>query len=92
MFTNPAFLNAVQNTLVITAFQLVFFFPIPILLALLLNSVVTPRLRTIIQCDRLPAPLLLVGAGRDRCSSRSSAARGCINQTLRDHGLGPGST
>jgi putative aldouronate transport system permease protein len=49
VFTNPLFLDAVSNTLIITAFQLVFFFPIPIVLALLLNSVLTPSLRTTIQ-------------------------------------------
>jgi putative aldouronate transport system permease protein len=49
VLTSPAFLHAVQNTLVITAFQLVFFFPIPIFLALLLNSVLTPAIRTTIQ-------------------------------------------
>lgn len=47
--SSPAFLHAVQNTLVITAFQLVFYFPIPIVLALLLNSVLTPAIRTTIQ-------------------------------------------
>jgi len=49
VFSNPQFLHAVGNTLLITGFQLVFFFPIPIMLALLLNSVVTPALRTSIQ-------------------------------------------
>lgn len=49
VFTNPLFLDAVANTLVITGFQLVFFFPVPIALALLLNSVATPALRTTIQ-------------------------------------------
>lgn len=46
---SPAFLHAVRNTLVITGFQLVFYFPIPIALALLLNSVLTPAIRTTIQ-------------------------------------------
>ena len=49
VFTNPQFLHAVGNTLAITAFQLVFYFPVPIALALLLNSVVTPAIRTTIQ-------------------------------------------
>lgn len=49
VFTNPLFLEAVGNTLAITAFQLVFYFPIPIALALLLNSVITPAIRTTIQ-------------------------------------------
>ncbi|MFT3887842.1 MAG: ABC transporter permease subunit [Arachnia sp.] len=49
VFNNPQFLHAVGNTIVITLFQLVFYFPIPILLALLLNSVVSGRVRTIVQ-------------------------------------------
>ena len=49
LFVNAAFWHAVGNTLLITAFQLVFFFPIPIAMALLLNSVMTPRVRTTIQ-------------------------------------------
>lgn len=49
IFTDPLFLDAIVNTLTITAFQLVFFFPVPIVLALLLNSVVTPGVRTMIQ-------------------------------------------
>lgn len=49
VFTDPAFWLAVKNTLVITAFQLVFFFPIPIALALLMNSLVRPAMRATIQ-------------------------------------------
>ncbi|MBB5841373.1 ABC transporter permease subunit [Kribbella italica] len=49
MFGDGAFWSALANTLTITAFQLVFFFPIPILLALLLNSVLSVRVRTFIQ-------------------------------------------
>jgi putative aldouronate transport system permease protein len=49
LFSEPAFWKAVANTLTITAVQLVFFFPVPIALALLLNSVLSVRLRTLIQ-------------------------------------------
>lgn len=49
MFSEPGFWQALQNTLMITAVQLVFFFPIPIALALLLNSVLWLRVRTVIQ-------------------------------------------
>ncbi|MFI6476763.1 ABC transporter permease [Nonomuraea sp. NPDC050663] len=45
----PAFWHAVGNTVTITAFQLVFYFPVPIALAILLNSVLRPRLRAVIQ-------------------------------------------
>jgi putative aldouronate transport system permease protein len=46
---DPGFWLAVKNTLVITAFQLVFFFPIPIVLALMFNSILSPALRSTIQ-------------------------------------------
>jgi len=49
LFRDPAFWDAVGNTLTITAFQLVFFFPLPILLAILLNSVLSGRVRGVIQ-------------------------------------------
>lgn len=46
---DPQFGHAVVNTLGITAFQLVFYFPVPIALALLLNSIMSPRLRAFVQ-------------------------------------------
>ncbi|GGL97694.1 polysaccharide ABC transporter ATP-binding protein [Streptomyces fumigatiscleroticus] len=49
IFEDSAFWNAVQNTLVLFFLQLVLYFPIPILLALLINSVVRPRVRAISQ-------------------------------------------
>ncbi|MGH8917067.1 MAG: ABC transporter permease [Actinomycetes bacterium] len=49
LFGDPAFWEALRNTLVITAFQLVFFFPLPIALAILLNSVMSSRWRQVIQ-------------------------------------------
>ncbi|WP_442907696.1 ABC transporter permease [Kineococcus sp. G2] len=49
VFADPSFWSAVRNTLTITAFQLVFFFPVPIALALLLNSVLSTRVRVAVQ-------------------------------------------
>ncbi|MEU4774354.1 ABC transporter permease subunit [Micromonospora sp. NPDC023644] len=49
LFGDPLFWDAVRNTLTITAFQLVFFFPLPILLAILLNSLVSARVRGFVQ-------------------------------------------
>lgn len=46
---DPAFLNALKNTLIITALQAVFVFPAPILIALLLNSLLSNRVRQIVQ-------------------------------------------
>ena len=49
LFQSPAFWDALRNTLAITLFQLVFFFPLPIALAILLHSLASARLRTFIQ-------------------------------------------
>ncbi|ADL47133.1 MULTISPECIES: ABC transporter permease [Micromonospora] len=49
LFDDPAFWDAFRNTLAITAFQLVFFFPLPILLAIALHNLMSSRLRGLIQ-------------------------------------------
>lgn len=46
---DPTFWKAMLNTLVITSLQLVFFFPVPIALALLVNSLISRRVRTFVQ-------------------------------------------
>lgn len=46
---DPAFVNAVLNTLVLTLVQTVFVFPAPIVLALLLNSVLSERIKRVVQ-------------------------------------------
>ncbi|MFB9531177.1 ABC transporter permease [Nonomuraea roseola] len=49
LLIDESFWQATLNTLLITAFQLVFYFPVPIALAILLDSVVSRRLRMLIQ-------------------------------------------
>jgi putative aldouronate transport system permease protein len=49
LFDDPSFWDAVRNTLSITFFQLVFFFPLPIFLAILLSGITSARLRSFIQ-------------------------------------------
>ncbi len=46
---DPAFWSATRNTLAITAFQLVFYFPVPIALALVLNTILSKRIKMTIQ-------------------------------------------
>lgn len=48
-FTDPAFWYAFRNTLVITVLQLALFFPVPIFLALLLNSILSRGVKRFIQ-------------------------------------------
>ncbi|AKU15291.1 ABC transporter permease [Luteipulveratus mongoliensis] len=49
MFEDPAFWNATWNTLQINGLQLIFSFPIPLMLALLLHSVLSPVIRGVVQ-------------------------------------------
>lgn len=49
LFADPNFWHAFENTLVLSFVQLVLYFPVPIGLAILLNSVVGTRLRSFIQ-------------------------------------------
>ena len=85
MFAEPAFWKAVANTVTITAVQLVFFFPIPIALALLLNSVLSSKLRNLIQgVVYLPhffSWVLVVSLFQQMIGGA-----GLLAQTLRDHG------
>ncbi len=46
---DPEFLNALANTLIITCLQVVFVFPAPIALALLLNSLASERVKRLVQ-------------------------------------------
>jgi putative aldouronate transport system permease protein len=82
---DQAFWLAVTNTLVITAFQLIFFFPIPIVLALLLNSLLSPALRSTIQAIvYLPhffSWVLVVSVFQ-----QVLGGAGLLSQSLRAHG------
>lgn len=49
LFNDPLFWGSVGNTLYLSFVQLVLFFPIPIALALLLDSVLSERVRTFVQ-------------------------------------------
>nr|WP_307858004.1 ABC transporter permease subunit [Cellulomonas fulva] len=86
VFNNPAFLHAVENTLTITVFQLVFFFPVPIFLALLLNSVISPRIRTTIQ-SIVYLPHFFSWVLVVTIFQQIFGGAGLINQTLRSNGL-----
>ena len=49
LFTDPGFWHAFSNTLVLFSVQLVLFFPVPIALAILLDSLLGRRVRAVIQ-------------------------------------------
>jgi len=49
MFSDAAFWQALSNTIIITVAQLIFYFPAPICLALLLQGIISTKVRRIIQ-------------------------------------------
>jgi putative aldouronate transport system permease protein len=49
LFQDPQFWGSLQNTLYLSFVQLILFFPVPIVLALLLNTVISERIRNFIQ-------------------------------------------
>ncbi len=49
LFADPAFWHAFVNTVVLFSVQLVLFFPVPIALAIMLDSLLSRRLRSLIQ-------------------------------------------
>ncbi|MEU7281674.1 ABC transporter permease subunit [Streptomyces sp. NPDC045431] len=86
IFTDPAFWRAVENTLVLFLLQLVLFFPVPIALALLINSVVRPRVRAVAQAI-LYLPHFFSWVLVIAVFQQIFGGAGIIAQTLRLHGV-----
>ncbi|MFB7934683.1 ABC transporter permease [Streptomyces sp. NPDC056039] len=85
IFADSAFWDAVQNTLVLFSLQLVLFFPIPIVLALLINSVIRPRVRAVSQAI-LYLPHFFSWVLVITVFQQIFGGAGIIAQTLREHG------
>ncbi|MEW1777562.1 ABC transporter permease subunit [Streptomyces sp. NPDC086777] len=85
IFADSAFWNAVKNTLVLFFLQLVLFFPIPIALALLINSVVRPRVRAIAQAV-LYLPHFFSWVLVISVFQQIFGGAGVLSQLLRRHG------
>jgi len=85
IFEDSAFWNSVQNTLVLFFLQLVLYFPIPILLALLINSVVRPRVRAISQAI-LYLPHFFSWVLVVAVFQQLLGGAGLLSQLLRQHG------
>ncbi|MGW0835927.1 ABC transporter permease [Streptomyces prunicolor] len=86
IFADSAFWNAVQNTLVLFFLQLILFFPIPILLALLINSVVRPRVRALSQAI-LYLPHFFSWVLVIAVFQQLLGGAGLFSQLLRQHGF-----
>jgi putative aldouronate transport system permease protein len=85
IFQDSAFWHAVQNTFVLFFLQLVLFFPIPIVLALLINSVVRPRVRAVSQAI-MYLPHFFSWVLVVTVFQQIFGGAGIIAQTLRQHG------
>jgi putative aldouronate transport system permease protein len=84
---DPEFLNAVKNTLIITLLQVVFVFPAPIGLALLLNSLLSERLKRLVQ-SILYLPHFLSWVIVVAVFQSMLGGSGLLNDWLRAHGHG----
>jgi putative aldouronate transport system permease protein len=83
---DPAFLRALKNTLVLTGLQSVFVFPAPILLALLLNSLFSERIKRIAQ-SILYLPHFMSWVIVVALFQQMLGGSGLLNNYLRSHDL-----
>jgi putative aldouronate transport system permease protein len=86
MFGDPLFWSAFENTLVLSLVQLVLFFPVPIALALLLNSIMSNRVRTVVQ-SVVYLPHFFSWVLAITIFQEMLGGAGAINMFLRQHGL-----
>ena len=87
LLTDPDFWQALENTLVISAVQLVLYFPIPIALAILLDSVMSSKVRSSIQ-SVVYLPHFFSWVLVVTIFQQMLGGAGVINQILRQHNLG----
>ncbi|WP_420036729.1 ABC transporter permease [Streptomyces sp. cg28] len=87
MLGDPLFWDAAKNTLVLFVLQLVLFFPVPIALALLINSVVRPRVRAVAQAI-MYLPHFFSWVLVVTVFQQIFGGAGIIAQTMERHGWG----
>lgn len=86
LFDDDRFLLAIKNTLVLASVQLVLTFPVPILLALLADSMVSPRLRKAFQ-SIVYLPHFLSWVLVITLFQQVLGGAGLVNQFLTQHGI-----
>ncbi|MFP3986355.1 ABC transporter permease subunit [Streptomyces sp. E11-3] len=85
MVDDRLFWQALRNTLAIFAIQLTLFFPLPILLALFINSFVRPRVQAVAQAI-LYLPHFFSWVLVITVFQQMFGGAGLVSQVLRDHG------
>ncbi|MFJ6213439.1 ABC transporter permease subunit [Streptomyces sp. NPDC092296] len=88
LFDDPLFWHAMANTVAISAVQLVLFFPIPIALALLLNTIVSSKIRSVVQ-SVVYLPHFFSWVLVVTVFQQMFGGAGLLNQFLRQHGAEP---
>ncbi|MFE9425593.1 ABC transporter permease [Kitasatospora sp. NPDC006697] len=87
LFGDPLFWESLKNTLYLSFVQLVLFFPVPIALALLLNSVLSERMRNFIQ-SVLYLPHFFSWVLALTIFQQMLGGAGVLNHFLRQHDTG----
>jgi putative aldouronate transport system permease protein len=86
LFSDPAVGTALANTLIINGLQILFYFPATIALALLINSLVSPAVRRIVQ-SVVYLPYFIGWVVLVSVWQSVLGGDGLLNQTLSNHGL-----
>ncbi|WP_243640209.1 ABC transporter permease [Streptacidiphilus pinicola] len=87
LFADPLFWESMKNTLYLSFVQLILFFPIPIALAILLNSVLSERLRNFIQ-SVVYLPHFFSWVLTITIFQQMLGGAGALNLFLRQHNMG----
>lgn len=89
LFGSPGFWGAFRNTLLISLYNLLFYFPLPIILALLMNEIVINRIKRVVQfVVYIPHFFSWVVIGAI-FSMVLSPSNGFVNQIISAFGLEP---
>ncbi|WP_374116076.1 ABC transporter permease [Streptomyces sp. CoH27] len=86
LFHDPQFWDSLKNTIYLSFVQLILFFPIPIVLALLLNTVLSTRVRNLIQ-SVVYLPHFFSWVLTITIFQQMLGGAGLLNQYLRSHGM-----
>ena len=86
LFADPGFWHAFANTLVLFSVQLVLFFPVPIALAILLDSLLSRRLRSFVQ-SVVTLPHFFSFVMIVTIFNEMLGGTGLLNTFLRSHGV-----
>ena len=86
MMTEPEFLPALRNTLIISFYRILFGFPFPILLAIMINEVYMPRYKRVLQTI-YTFPHFLTWVVMAGILKNMFASNGVINQLLTVWGM-----